>query len=161
MTERNDDTGAEVERLIKRRRRILVVFAFAFLAWQAGHVATATKITGTLTDGTARMVDVVSVAGFLVWAMALVTLLSTGGRWGRRARGAVRDALEDELTQANRRTAFQSGYWALLFCSAALYALSLFKPFEAAAAMPILIAVGVTAPILRFVALDRRGDTHG
>lgn len=158
---KDENTGAEVERLIKRRRRFLVAMAFGFLAWQVGHVATATKLADAISSGNPRLVDVVTVAGFLMWAMALLTVLATGGRMSARAGGAVRDALEDELTQANRRAAFQSGYWALLFAVCALYALALFKPFTAAQAMPILIGVGVTAPILRFVALDRRGDTHG
>ncbi len=143
---------AEVERLARRRRRILAASAIGFLSWQGGIVASTTAVAGHAT----RLVDVVRLAGFALWAGSLVAMLVAGGRTARNP--GVRSALEDELTQANRRDAFQFGYWVMLIAAGALYAVSLLTPLTAATAIPLLLVVGVTIPALRFVMLDRRGE---
>jgi hypothetical protein len=142
--------GGEVERLARRRRRILAASAIGFLSWQGSLVASSTSLAGP------RLVDLVRVAGFALWAVSLVAMLATGRRAAMQP--GVQSALEDELTQANRRGAFQFGYWAMLIGAAALYAVAIFTPLSVSRTMPLLLAVGVTVPALRFVMLDRRGE---
>jgi len=150
-----------VERLIRRRRRLLLVSVIAFLAWQGGNLMTISHMAERITQGHGRLVDLVTVSGAAIWVVSLLFLLATGGRQSRGATGDVRDALDDELTQENRRRAFLAGYWALMLAIAALQALSLYTPISALEVLPTLIVVGVSVPILRFVILDRRGEANG
>jgi hypothetical protein len=112
-------------------------------------------------QGHGRLVELVTLGGAAVWVVSLLLILVTGGRQSRRAGGEIRDALEDELTQENRRRAFLTGYWALMLAVGALYALSLYTPISALEILPTLIAIGVSVPILRFVFLDWRGEANG
>ena len=156
-----ENVGEAVERLIRRRRRLLLVSVLSFLAWQGGNLMTISHLAERITQGHGRLVDLVTLSGAGVWIVSLLLLLATGGRQSRSAEGEIRDALEDELTQENRRRAFMAGYWALMLAVGALYALSLFTPISALEILPTLIAVGVSVPILRFVILDWRGEANG
>lgn len=138
-----------IEKLQVRRRRLLKVAGFAFLAWTVTTVASATDMA----PGAPRAVDIVRVIGFLVWASALVAVLAFGRLAERDPE--VRAALDDELTRHNRQRAFVAGYWATLAGVASLFALSLFVPMAASEALQILLALAVFAPILRFTVLER------
>lgn len=138
-----------VERLSRRRRRILTVFAVTFMAWQASTIASFGDVVGSH----ARLVDMARIAAFAVWAAALVALLVLFPR--RTGDADVDAALNDELTQANRRRAFVTGYWGALIAAAFLFGLSLFVEFTAAEGLGIVIAVAVSAPLIRFVALEK------
>ena len=155
----SEGIGAEVQRLSRWRRRILLVIALGYIVWWAGLLGSSTGLADALFKGGARVADLAMIVGLLAWAIPLALLLTSGRRIALRTSKVVRESLEDELTQANRRDAFQTGYWALLFAICALYSIALFKPIGAVVAMPILIAVGVSVPLLRFVALEGRGES--
>jgi hypothetical protein len=161
MSATGETLQRQTERLSRLRRRMLALIAVAFLVSEVGIAAKALSGGEPSSSGHARFFDLMATGGSVVWGGALLILLPTFWRKTARAGQAVHDTLEDELTKANRRRAFHDGYWALLFAVWVIYAVTIFHPFEMAAAMPILIAVGVTVPILRFVVLDRRGESSG
>ena len=66
-------------------------------------------------------------------------------------------ALNDELTQANRKRAFVVGYTAMMLCSGFLFALSLFVPVAGVEAAHLILVVGVVAPLYSFAGLERVG----
>jgi hypothetical protein len=142
------------ERLQRRRSRLLLVSGVAFVSWigsfSAGRFVRPEHL---------RLVDMVQLAAFAAWAVALLTLLATGGQLARDP--AVRRIIDDELTRAHRRGAFVLGYWALLGATAGFYAVALFKPVAAAEALPILLALGVATPALNFALLERRAARDG
>lgn len=157
---RDEDIGTEVQRLSRWRRRILVVIALGYVVWWAGLLASTSGVSGAVPGG-ALYANAAMIVGLIAWAVPLAVLLTVGRRIALRMRGPVREALEDELTKANRRIAFQTGYWALLGVVCVLYAVSQFDPLSANVALPMLIAVGVSVPLLRFAMLERLGDSDG
>src|SRR3712207_6168822 len=90
------------DRLTRRRARIMPVFAILFLTWQANYLALPTP--------SGRAVDQVKIAAWLVWALALLALLATGG--GRFRSKEVRALMNDESTREHRRSAYACGFWA-------------------------------------------------
>ncbi len=67
----------------------------------------------------------------------------------------LRDALNDELTQANRKRAFLIGYVAVMLCSGALLVVALLVPVKGIEAAHLILVVGVVAPLYAFVLLER------
>ena len=137
----------KIERLAQRRRILLMVSAGAFLAWQI-------PLMDSFSQWQAGSASLISLAGFLIWAAALIAVFV----WGRAA--GVRDpdaraALEDELTQANRARAFSFAYWVMLVGAAGLLALSQFQPVTATEVAHIIVVLGVAAPLFRFALLER------
>ena len=151
------DRGS-VERLVRQRRRMLTLMTIAFVLLQGSYVAASARLVEAIPVDAVRAVDVISVVGSLAWSLMLVRLMATGGRLARRTSDEVREALDDELTQANRRAAFLAGYIAMLLGACVFYIFSLFWPMDAIAAMPLFIAFGAIVPVIRFLVLDRRGE---
>lgn len=138
-----------VEKLSRRRRMLMVVFVGSFLTWQVPFMDRYAEIA----SGSSRLVDLVYVAGFLVWALALIALLRFGRSHARDPE--VRAALEDELTQANRAKAFSFGYWAMLMMAAALFGASFYLTFSPQEVAHLMVLTAVAAPLLRFAFLER------
>lgn len=137
----------EVEKLSRRRSRLLMVSAGAFLAWQIPMMDRVSNWDGS-------GVQIISLIGFLVWAGALVALLIFGRTTGVKDKG-LRAALNDELTQHNRAKAFSTGYWVMLIAAGGLLALAQFQPVSGAEAAHILVVLAVVAPCFRFALLER------
>lgn len=155
-----DNIGAEVTRLSRWRRRILVIIAVGYVVWWAGFLG-ATSGVAEMVKGGDAIAAILTIVGFVMWAVPLTLLLTAGRRMALRLRPSVRAALEDELTKSNRRVAFQTGYWALLGVICVLFAVSQFNPASLNVALPVLIAVGVSVPLLRFAVLEQHGDING
>lgn len=143
-----------VERVAKRRRLYLTLLIFAFLALQASYFGASERLVASIPNGAARLVDVISVAGSLLWSLLLIRVIAPGARLPGRVSRAAREALDDELTQANRRAAFQAGYVAMVFGGSVLYAISLFQPADALVGLPILVGFGALVPAVRFLILE-------
>lgn len=71
---------------------------------------------------------------------------------------ATRDALNDELTRANRRVGYMVGYWAMMIAAVALFAMAQADFVSANECLRYLFALGVAFPAIRFAALERRQD---
>lgn len=144
------DIDFKVEQALRRRRRVLTVLAIGFVSWQSGLIMSVLGIQ----SGHARAVDLVRVCGFAL--MTLVLLWLVFGGWNRTRDPAVRAALNDELTQANRADACRFGFIFTLLAAAAIYAVALFEPVSATEAIPLIIAAGAVSAAFRFIVLDRR-----
>src|SRR4249920_2099590 len=130
--------------LAARRRRQLVVNAIAFALWQVclygPHLAG---------KALAPVLITVGLLAFAAWAGSLLLLLRRNADW-RTTR-----MLDDELTRQNAGRSFQFGYWVLLLTAACALPLAMFVTLPAVAVLRVLVIVGVAAPILRFVVLER------
>jgi uncharacterized membrane protein len=147
-------TASDVEtadRLSRRRARLLPVLAVVFLSGQA--------IYAIGPDDPARTVDQVKVAAWLVWAMALLFLLASGGGLFR-AKG-VRALMEDETTRANRNSAYAIGFWIAVATAIGIYALTMFDNVKAREALHIIVTAAVAAALITFGVLERRALKDG
>ena len=93
---------------------------------------------------------VVGLGGFLVWAASLVMLLRAP------ADARTREVLDDELTRHNRQRAMLAGYWLMLATAAGAVTVATLAPGSALLALRAVVVVGVAAPLIRFVVLERR-----
>lgn len=137
------------DRLAEQRRRLLIVTAIGFVAWQAPL----SDRVQAMSDGVFSIANIVSAGGFFVCAAVLLILFFG---WARGVKDRKAQAvLEDELTRHNRAQALAAGFWSMLLAAAGMFALSLFYSIGGAEAAHLLITVGVAAPLLRFAFLER------
>lgn len=143
------------ERVQRRRTRVIWLQCLLFLLWQGSfwnaHPHGAVQAM--------RTVDHLKISAFVVWAAALLLLMSVGG--GLLRGREVRDILNDELTTDHRRRAFVAGFWAVMGATFATYLLSLFEPLSLLDSLHLLLTAGVVVPGLTFVVLQRRSDRAG
>src|SRR5262245_14018236 len=96
-------SGQEIERLQRRRTRLMFAQALVFLLWQVSFFSQPERATSAL-----RTVDHVKVGAYVIWAAVLVLFLATGG--GYILPRAVRAVLNDESTIEHRRRAMSVGF---------------------------------------------------
>jgi hypothetical protein len=135
----------ETDGLARRRNRLVVLNATGFVLWQASSFQP--HLAGP--SGT-QVIVAIGLAAFALWAVSFALLLRPVADARSRA------VLDDELTRHNQLQAFLAGYWAMLFLAAAGLALTSFVPLPAVLVLRVLVIVGVAAPLLRFVVLERR-----
>ena len=136
----------QAERLSKRRARMLPVLAIIFISQQAVY------FSGP--PGTARTVDQVHIAAWLVLAIVILLALTTGGGWIYRKE--VRDLANDEATRVHRDSGFRFGFLAAMIGCIALYMVDLYEPISGRDAIHLIMTMGVGAALLRFGYLERR-----
>lgn len=141
----------EVEKYSRRRRRLLIGMALAFIVWQVAGFGIVDDFAG----GDRRLVRYVSLAAFFFWAGVLVYLVSAKAMRGASA--STRTALNDELVRANRARAFTAGYWSMLIVTALVFAVSLFIAIPAHEAVQLVLITGVVAPMFAFAWLEGKG----
>lgn len=139
------------ERLGRRRARLVPLFAILFLFWQSNYALTP--------EHAARTVDHVKIAAWLVWSLALLFLLATGG--GLLRGREVRALLNDETTREHRRTAYMFGFWAAITCAILLYVVQMFEPVSGRETVHIIVTGAVAAALLRFGILESRSMRDG
>ena len=142
MADSND--VALADHLTRRRARVSTVLAVMFMASMAQSFGIETVPNRPQT---------LHLAAWIVWAVLLVLLLALGGGYGRSR--TVRGLMNDETTQANRREAMAAGFWAAVFAGFGLYALNLFEPLTAAAAIRLSLTATVATGLLWFGKLER------
>jgi hypothetical protein len=137
------------DRLMDKRARMMPALAMMFAAQQVIY------FTGSrLDEGKLRLVNYVSIGGWMVLSIVLLFGLVTGGSLFRG--GRVRALMNDENTQANRAQAFQLGFLCTMGGAILLYIVSLFEPVDGREAIHILMTVGIATALLRFGLLKRR-----
>jgi hypothetical protein len=139
------------ERLSRRRARMMPVMAVLFLSGQT--------IFAIGPDDPIRTVDQVKVAAWLVWALALLLLLATGGAVFRRRK--VRDLMDDEATRAHRARAYAVGFWLAICTAVGIYALTAFDRVMPREAIHIILTVSLAGALLTFGILERRALRDG
>ena len=138
-----------IEKQSNRRAFLLMFLASTFLIWQVP----AMDFLERMSQGTQRAVDIVAVIGGLLWVVALIALMVTGGR--KTGSPATRAALEDELVQANRQTAFRTGYFAMLGTTTAMFGVAMFGDPSPRDLVHIILVAGVVTPMYAFAFLER------
>ena len=131
MTDRSNMEIAE--RGARRRARVLTASAVLFIAMQGTHY-------GSFNGG--RAVDQVKISAWLVWALALLVVLATGGGFFKNRE--VRQLMNDESTRAHRANAFSWGFWAAMAAAVLLYGLTMIEPATSARdAIHLMLTFGV------------------
>lgn len=139
------------ERLSRRRARMMPVMAVLFLSGQT--------IFAIGPDDPTRTVDQVKVAAWLVWAMALLLLLATGGGVFRSK--GVRALMDDETTRSHRARAYAVGFWLAVCTSVAIYALTAFDTVMPREAIHIILTISLAGALVTFGILERRALRDG
>ena len=142
-----------VERLQRGRSRVLLATSLLFLLWQGLFLS-------ERWGGNSVSAEVSKTASFVVWAVLVLVVLVTGGGLVKRGGASVRAAMNDELTQANRRAALMFGYWWVLGAAAVFYALALFVEIRLEDAAHVILTLGVAAPSIAFAVLERRSESR-
>lgn len=146
MTEASDVERAE--RLGRRRVRVFAVQAIIFVSWQGLFFARAG-------GEPVRSVDAVKISAWVVWAVALLLLLATGGNLLRGRK--MRSLLNDEFTRRNRAQAYVAGFWAAAISAIGLYLIDLLEAVTAREAIHAILSAAVASALITFAARERRG----
>lgn len=142
-----------VERLARRRARMLPVLALAFVAQQASFF-----VVSRFREPP-RTVDYVQAGAWLFLGLVILAAVATGGFWFRSAR--VRALLDDENTRSNRLDAMRLGFVSAMLAAILLYAVALFEAMTAREVVHIIVTAGLAASLLRFGFLERRAMRDG
>jgi hypothetical protein len=135
------------ERIGRSRARLFALQALLFLTWQGLFLSEGG-------EAAIRTVDAVKVSAWLVWTLALLALIATGG--GLMRPKAVRALLNDELTRANRAQAYRAGFWAASVCGVGLYILSLIEPLGGREAVHFMLSAAIGSALITFAVGERR-----
>ena len=137
------DFVEKADRLSRRRVRVLNVLMI-FFALQSAR---------SPVDLPFRTVDSVGHLGWLVMALVLMLVLSTGGMWLRDP--AVRALANDDVTRANRADAMEWGFTGAISVAIAGAVIASFTAMPALFALRMVILVGLFVAVMRFVRLER------
>jgi hypothetical protein len=135
----------KAERIGRGRARIFAVQAVLFISWQGIFVSRAAD---------AGVPSGLRLSAWLVWSLALLFLLATGGALIRGRK--VRPLLNDEFTRGHRMKAQVTGFWAAAASAIALYILQMFETVTASEAIHIILSFAIGAALLTFSLLERR-----
>jgi hypothetical protein len=149
MVQETDQETAE--RLTRRRARLLPAMAVLFIAGQGVYFSDVAEPM--------RAVDATKISAWLVWALALLLALATGGGLLRSKK--VRALLNDEATRDHRLRGIAFGFWAAMAGCVMIYVLSAFEPMSARESIHLVLTLGVGAALLRFGVLERRALRDG
>ena len=141
----------DIEKLSERRRWLLVVLGVSFLIWQLMDL----EIVGAAGPGFQVAIMIAGTLAALVWIAALGILLLNFRK--RQSADPAREALEDELVRANRRTAFAAGYGAMMLVAAGLFIASIFQDVITKDALNAVLVAGIVTPLFAFAWLEGRG----
>lgn len=136
------------DRVTRRRARAAMVLGAAFIATQGS------RMEGDLT----RDVDFVNLAAWALWIGAFTIFLAFGGGLFRSR--SVRNLVNDESSDRNRRDALACGFWAMLATGVFCYGLSFFDDFSVRKALQVTVTVGIGATMINFGARERRAHAE-
>lgn len=143
---RHDAADVEkADRIGRKRARLFAVQAVLFLGWQG------TFLGGRAVSG---VPGGIRLSAWLVWSIALLFLLATGGFLLRGRK--VRDLLDDEFARSHRMRAQVVGFWAAAISAIVLYILQMVEPMTAREAIHIILSTAIGAGLLTFSLLERR-----
>lgn len=146
--------GERAERLSRRRTRVLWFEFLIFILWQGVFFT-----WGVADRAPARTVDQIKISAWLVWALVLLFLLSTGGGLTRSV--AVRRLLNDEVTTAHRHDGLRWGFWGAMLACVAMYLLTIFEPISVHDTVHAILSFGIGAALGRYAWLERRAERAG
>lgn len=140
----SDDIIA-ADNLGRRRARMLPVVAVIFLTQQIAFFSN---------PPAERAVDHVRIGAWVLLTAVILLMLTTGGWWFRST--AIRAALDDERTRANRSSAMHWGFVTTMLVAVAIYATLGVTAFTARESIHLLVSAGIVVALMRFGRLERR-----
>jgi hypothetical protein len=132
----------------RRRRRVLIAGTTLLVIFA---VAAANALAER--QGAWRLVDYIRVGGLGVMATAIALRSTTSLRFTPR-----NPELDDELARANRASAAQTGFWALMAATALAFIFARAGLMTLTEAAPLLLVTGAVGAGLRFTFLEGRGE---
>ena len=141
----------KAERIGRMRARLFAAQAILFASWQGLYFG--------VMDDRMRLVDSVKIWTWLVWVVALLLLLATGGGFLRSRN--VRALLNDELTRANRAQAYVAGFWAAMIAAVGFFVIDLFDPVRAREAIHAIVSAAIASAFITFAIRERRNAGFG
>lgn len=136
-------TAEAADRLSRRRVRMLTVMVIYLCVQQAVVAVHPT-----------RTVELVALFGWLFLAGAILFVLHTGGALLRSP--ALRRLADDEVTRANRASAYAWGFTAAMSGAIVMSVVAALTETPVLVALRIVILLGIFTAIVRFVTLERR-----
>ncbi len=147
-----DDSQVEIaDRLSRRRAWVLPLLAAVFLSGQAIYAL------GRVDAGST--IDRYKVAGWVVWVLALLALLATGGGIFRGR--AIRKLMDDESARANRNQAYAVGFWLAMGTTIIIYALTAFDTIASRESLHVIVTIAVAGALVTFGYRERRDHRGG
>ena len=137
----------KAEKIGRSRAIMFAVQAVMFAGWQGFYY-------GAAMGDQVRTVDTVKIWTWLVWVVALLAMLATGGALMRSR--AIRALLNDELTRANRTAAYVAGFWGAMGAAIGCYVIDLFDPVAPREAIHAIVSFGIASALLTFAIRERR-----
>jgi len=143
--------ASEVTLLEKNRTKFIKRSLIGFAAWQLTyliqhfHYDTVKIITGFST--------IISLIGGIVWAYYLIKIVLLSFLMQKKRQLA--NSLNNEYIQLIRLKSFTIGFWVVLGLVGILFAFSLFFALNIQFVLHILLVVGVIAPLVSYLILDK------
>jgi hypothetical protein len=137
----------KADALSKRRARMLPALAVIYLSQQASYLS-------WNADHDHRGVTMVKISAWLLLSAVLLAGIATKGFWLEKR--AVRDLIDDELSQANRIEAMRVGFILAMAACIGVYILTMFEIVSGRDAVHIVLSVGLAAALIRWGWLERR-----
>ena len=139
------------DRLSRRRRRGLWASAVLFVTWQGLFYTWGTPDRAPL-----KHVDEAKISAWVVWCLAIMLLLATGG--GFIQERSVRRLMNDEVSTANRHAAQRFGFWTALLAAIGVYVAEFLTRLSTHDAIHIIMTAGLGGALLRYALLERRSE---
>ncbi|MDQ3079283.1 MAG: hypothetical protein M3R03_04715 [Pseudomonadota bacterium] len=137
--------AAEADETVGSRGRAMMVSGIIYAAAQWLFLDTTSEPLGLFKS--------------LCWVVITVALLLTLMLRGYLLMAPeVRERLEDEFTRLNRRRAALAGFLVSVLAGLVLYCVDLFEPLATGGAIQFTVAPGLSAALILFGWLERRGS---
>lgn len=150
---RDDDVGVveTADRLSRRRRRGLWASAILFVLWQSLFYTWGAPERAPL-----RHVDELKISAWVVWCLAIMLLLATGG--GLLRRPQLRRLMNDDVSVTNRHAGQRFGFWAAMITAVSVYVAEFLVRMSTHDAIHIIMTAGLGGALLRYALLERRSE---
>ena len=96
---------------------------------------------------------------WLAFALAMLTILLTGGGWFLPR--DVRRIANDEITRANRRAGITAGFVVAMIAGFLVWAIAPFEPLHAQRAANIIVSLGLGCAFIAYGMAELRSDAAG
>lgn len=140
----------KAEKLTARRARMATILGIVFITTQAASLQV---------DGELSRPEMITLKAWIVWAVAMLMLLMTGGGLLRGAR--VRALMNDEGTRAHRQQAVALGFWIAIVTALVIYVATFWEVVDARQAARIIVTTALGGALIRFGLLERRSLRDG
>lgn len=142
----------KVDILDRSRRRMLLGFAIAYMAWQVPTVLDEV-LAGRIQDQYGTYLTILAAAAGVVWLVFAISYVRAARAIAGDANAAA--ALDDERVRDNRNRSLAAGFWTLGGFLIATRLLAFVWDLSASAVAQLGLMLAVVVPIATFVVLDR------